>query len=76
MKNIISAAAFVAILSTPALADKMPVKQPVNTCQNDKFEWIIAYHLDQIEMAIQEMRSEVISVPPYPKPKDSFKKAG
>ena len=77
MKSVISAAVFAAILATPALADKKPVKpvKPVQTqtCgTNDKFEWIVAYHLDQIEMAIQEMRQN-IQRPPYPKPKDDFK---
>lgn len=77
MKNYISMIAITMAMATPAFADKTPVK-PVQsyTCATDsKFEWIVAYQLDQIEIAIKEMRQN-IQRHPHPKPKDNFKKAG
>ena len=79
MKRSILAIAAAIILTTPAYADKMPIKPfkpvQVDTCGNDKLEWIIAYNLDQIEMALEEIRRHAIT-PVKPKPKDNFKKAG
>jgi hypothetical protein len=66
MKSIISAAAFVAILSTPALAHKTRIDPP-ESCEVRILEWQIIYHLDQIEMALDEMRKNVLMVPSKPK---------
>lgn len=79
MKLILSAAAIVAALSTPALAEKTlvdPKQETKNLCSNDKMEWMIIYHLDQIETLIDQMRKETLSVgPPYPKPVNNNKKS-
>ena len=76
MKSSIIAIAAAIILTTPAYADKMPIKPiQVADCSNDKTDWIIAYNLDQIEMTIKEIRRHTIA-PVKPKPKDNFKKAG
>ena len=76
MKTFMIMIAIVSALATPALADKMPIKPTqVDTCGNDKLEWIIAYNLDQIEMALEEIRRHTIT-PVKPKPKDNFKKSG
>ena len=66
MKSIISAAAFLAILSTPALANKTQVNPP-ESCDNRILVWQIMYHLDQIEMALNEMRKNALSVPLKPR---------
>ena len=84
---MISAVVFAAMLSTPALANKVqvndvikdekilkyPVKNPQDTCseiKNDKkiTEWMIAYHLTQIEIALEEMRQNLFHE--YPKDKE------
>ena len=71
MKRVISAAIFLAMLSTPAFANKTPVQ----TCNSQKLEMqMMIYHLDQIEMLLDEMRRNVQIVPP--KPKDTYKKSG
>jgi hypothetical protein len=79
MKSSILAIAAAIILTTPAYADKTPVKpiKPVQAeaCENENLEWIVAYNLDQIEMAIKEIRRHTIT-PVKPKPRDNFKKAG
>lgn len=64
MKRLLSAAAIAAILSTPAMAEKTPVK-PVETCNNDLPLKVMIYHLDQIEMLIEQSRKEVLQA--YPK---------
>jgi hypothetical protein len=64
MKRVISAAIFLAILSTPAFANKTQVQ----TCNDHKLETQIVYHLDQIEMLLKEMRknnASVLSQPEY-----------
>jgi hypothetical protein len=66
MKSIISAAAFLAILSTPALANKTRIDPP-ESCDDRILVWQIVYHLDQIEMALDEMRKNVLSVPLKPR---------
>ena len=70
MKRAISAAIFLAMLSTPALANKTPRDQ---TCNDHKLEMQMIYHLDQIEMLLKEMRKNVLLV--APKPKDTNKKS-
>jgi hypothetical protein len=70
MKRVISAAIFLAILSTPALANKTQIQ----TCNDRKLEMQIIYHLDKIEMLLDEMRKNALSVPS--KPKDTDKKSG
>jgi hypothetical protein len=68
MKRLLSAAALAAILSTPALADKMPVKpdtKPLNTCNEKLMLKQMVYHLDQIEMMIAQMRKDALRQ--YPK---------
>jgi hypothetical protein len=70
MKRIISAVIFLAILSTPAFANKTQVQ----TCNDRKLEMRIIYHLDQIEMLLKEMQKNALSVPS--KPKDTDKKSG
>lgn len=71
MKRVMSAAAFVAMLSTPVLANKTPVQ----TCNDQKLEMqMMIYHIDQIEMLLKEMRRNAQIVPP--KPKDTYKKSG
>jgi hypothetical protein len=78
MKNPILAIAAAIILTTPAYADKTPVKpvKPIEaeTCYNENLEWIVAYNLDQIEMAIEEIRRTVVKPVPE-KPRDRFKKS-
>ena len=64
MKRLLSAAALAAILSTPALAEKTPVK-PVNTCQEQVMLQQMIYHLDQIEMLLEQSRKEILQA--YPK---------
>jgi hypothetical protein len=71
MKNVIFAAAFMSILSTPALAHKTRIDPP-QTCDNSILEWQMIYHLDQVEMLIDEMRQNVLNVPS--KPKNTIKK--
>lgn len=88
MKTLmISAVVFAAMLSTPALANKVqinditkdekilkyPVKNPQDTCNESKYdkkttEWMLAYHLTQIEIALEEMRQHLFHE--YPKDKE------
>lgn len=79
MKTFMVMIATVAALATPAMADKMPIKPvkpaQVDTCGSEKTDWIIAYNLEQIEMAIKEIR-KYTTTEVKPKPKDNFKKAG
>lgn len=72
MKTLI-AAAIVATLATPALADKQPVK-PVDTCGEDITAQVVVYHLDQIEMLLAEMRANILRQ--YPKKPVDDEKAG
>ena len=72
MKTLI-AAAIVATLSTPALAEKTPVK-PVSTCGEDITAQVVVYHLDQIEMLLEEMRANILQQ--YPKKPVDDEKAG
>lgn len=84
---MISAVVFAAMLSTPALANKVqindinkdekilkyPVKNPQENCSEIKHdkkitEWMIAYHLAQIEIALEEMRQNLFHE--YPKDKE------
>ena len=74
MKRLLSAAALAAILSTPALAEKTPVK-PTDTCQEQVMLQQMIYHLDAIEMMIEEMRANALLQ--YPKkPEDDAKTSG
>jgi hypothetical protein len=73
MKTLITAA-IVATLSTPAMAEKTPVK-PVSTCGEDITAQIVVYHLDQVEMLLEEMRANILQA--YPdKPIKLQKKEG
>ena len=77
MKHLLSAAALAAILSTPALADKMPVKpdtKPLNTCNEEVMLKQMIYHLDAIEMMIAEMRKDALRQ--YKKPVKDAKTSG
>ena len=69
MKYLLSAAALAAILSTPALAEKTPVK-PVNTCQEEIMLKQMIYHLDALEMMIEEMRADALRQHPKKSLKD------
>lgn len=74
MKTLLTAVALAAILTTPALAEKTPVK-PVDTCNDDLPLKVMIYHLDQIEMLLEESRKEILQA--YPKkPVIEEKKAG
>lgn len=60
------------MLATPALATKeavKPVKRPTNTCQEELMFKQMIYHLDAIEMMIEEMREDALRQFPKPKPK-------
>ena len=74
MKTLITAAVIAGALSTPALANKTPVKptKPEVECtQNVKLETMIMYHLNEIENIIAEYYQKH---PEHkPKPKDNFK---
>ena len=77
MKTLLTAVALAAILSTPALADKMPVKpntKPLNTCNEELMIKQMIYHLDAIEMMIAEMRKDALRQYPE-KPVKNQKKA-
>lgn len=68
MKTLLSAVALAAILTTPALADKTLIddnKKHIDTCQNDLPLKVMIYHLDQIQMMLDQSRKEVLQA--YPK---------
>ena len=65
MKTFISAVALATILTTPALANKTPVKPQVNECQ-------VQEQLDQLAVLIKEMRADVLRQ--YPKGTKNVKK--
>lgn len=77
MKNIISAAFLMAILSTPALANKTLIG---DTSSKDECVYLAqemtVFHLDQLIMNIEQMRAEILKPVYEHKPKDSFQKAG
>ena len=74
MKTLLTAVALAAILTTPAMAEKTPVK-PVDTCQEDLMLQQMIYHLDAIEMMIAQMRADALRQ--YPKkPVDDAKTSG
>jgi hypothetical protein len=62
MKTILSLAAFIAMFAAPVFAEKTPV-EPKQTCVQDTAlaEWVIIYHLDQIDMVIDEMRQNILN---------------
>lgn len=64
MKTFI-AAAIVATLSTPALADK----QPVDNCSTEVSYAMIMYHLDRIQEVLDKMEENEL----VPKPVDNDK---
>lgn len=72
MKTFISAVALATILTTPALAEKTPVK-PVNECftQEDLALQMTIYHLDQVAIMLEEMRADILQQ--YPKDVDQDK---
>lgn len=74
MKTILSVATLIAMLATPVLAEKTLVK-PTPTCIRDSgiTYKMIAYHLDQIEMIISEMKQNGSTA--GQKPKGVFKKS-
>jgi hypothetical protein len=77
MKYLLSAAALAAILSTPALAEKTPVKptpKPLNTCNEELMLKQMVYHLDAIEMMIAQMRKDALRQ--YKKPVKDAKTSG
>ena len=75
MKTLISAVALVTTLSTPAFAEKTPVK-PLSSCEEEIMLKQMIYHLDTIEMLIEEMRTEALRQYPKPIQGESLKKAG
>lgn len=66
MKRLLSAAALAAILSTPALAEKTPVK-PVDTCATAVSYTKIMYHLDRIEELLDQLEASAKLVDKKPK---------
>ena len=56
MKYLLSAAALAAILATPALAEKTPVK-PVDSCAMTVSYTKIMYHLDRIDELLNELEA-------------------
>ena len=67
MKTFISAVALATILSTPALAEKTPVKPEPKECltQEDLALQMTIYHLDQVAIMLEEMRADILRE--YPK---------
>lgn len=64
MRTLLTAVALAAILTTPALADKEPVKpvkpvKPSNECSTEISYAMIMYHLDQIEASLAELEASV-----------------
>jgi hypothetical protein len=76
MKTFISAVALATILSTPALAEKTPVKPQPNECftQEDVALQMTIYHLDQVAMMLEQMRADILQA--YPKKPVDDEKAG
>jgi hypothetical protein len=77
MKTLITATAFAVILSSPALAEKEPVKPLITECEikEDIALQMTIYHLDQVQMLIEEMRANILQQ--YPKkPEDDAKTSG
>jgi len=72
MKTLLSAVAFATILTTPALADKVPVKPQMSECEikEDIALQMTIYHIDQITMLIEQMRAEILQTYPKPKPEN------
>jgi methyl coenzyme M reductase gamma subunit len=68
MKTLI-AAAIVATLSTPALANKEPVGECLT--QEDLALQMTIYHLDQVAMVLEQMREDILLQ--YPKDVDQEK---
>jgi hypothetical protein len=73
MKTFISAVALATILSTPAMAEKTPVKPTPNECftQEDVALQMTIYHLDQVAMMLEQMRADILLQ--YPKDVDQDK---
>lgn len=68
MRTLLTAVALATILTTPALADKMPVKpdtKQVKVCNEELMLKQMVYHLDAIEMMIAQMRKDALRQ--YPK---------
>ena len=68
MKTLMTATAIVAMLSTPALANKTPRKPIMSECEVNQQKYdekMVLYHLDQIEMLLEEMRQNILRE--YPK---------
>lgn len=74
MKTLISAVALATLLATPALAEKTEVKPVEDTCGEDITAQVVVYHLDQIEMLLAEMRTNILRQ--YPKKPVDDEKAG
>jgi len=72
MKTLISAVALATILSTPALAEKTPVKPERNECltQEDLALQMTIYHLDQVAIMLEQMRADILSQYPEKPVKD------
>jgi hypothetical protein len=73
MKTMLSVAVFIAMMATPVLAEKTLVN-PKPTCADSAVTYkMIVYHLDQIEMLIDEMKQNISMT--EQKPKHIFKKS-
>ena len=72
MKTLI-AAAIVATLATPVLADKKPIKPQMTECEikEDIALQMTIYHIDQIAMLVEQMRADILRQ--YPKDVDQEK---
>ena len=68
MKTMLSVAVFISMMATPVLAEKTLVN-PKPTCTQDNTATykMILYHLDRIEMLIDEMKQNVSTVEQKPK---------
>ena len=73
MKYLLSAAALAAILSTPAMAEKTPVK-PTDTCTDQVKYALIMHHLAEIEAMLDKL--EASQKLPAKKPVDDAKTPG
>jgi len=56
MRTLLTAVALAAILSTPALAEKTPVK-PADTCATTVSYTKIMYHLDRIDELLDKLET-------------------
>ena len=56
MRTLLTAVALAAILTTPALANKTPVK-PVDSCAMTVSYTKIMYHLDRIDELLDELEA-------------------